>query len=131
MLKMTMGEMRAACWGRFSPCSRSTGADTPPGVYRQRGVSSLQRLFRALFAQLTARYEAKFAKRLGKFRLERITNAVERFLACGDYRRSVARIKCTNPDCQRKAEMPLHSAKQKCPLQTMSLWSRCPGLNSL
>ena len=72
---------------------------TPPGTYRQRGVSSLQRLFRAHFAQLVARYEAEFAKRLGKFRLERITKAVERFLACGDYRRGIARIKCTNPDC--------------------------------
>ena len=70
---------------------------TPPGTYRQRGVSSLQRLFRAHFAQLVARYEAEFAKRLGKFRLERITKAVERFRACGDYRRGIARIKCTNP----------------------------------
>jgi hypothetical protein len=72
---------------------------TPPGTYRQRGVSSLQRLFGAHFAELVARYEAEFAKRLGKFRLERITKAVERFLACGDYRRGIARIKCTNPDC--------------------------------
>ena len=70
---------------------------TPPGSYRQRGVSSLQRLFRAHFAKLVARYKDEFAKRLGKFRLERITKAVERFLACGDYRRGVARIKCTNP----------------------------------
>ncbi|MCX7032233.1 MAG: transposase zinc-binding domain-containing protein [Spirochaetes bacterium] len=62
-------------------------------------MSSLQRLFRVHFAELVARYEAEFAKRLGKFRLERITKAVERFLACGDYRRGIARIKCTNPDC--------------------------------
>ena len=60
-------------------------------------MSSLQRLFRAHFAKLVARDEDEFAKRLGKFRLERITKAVERFLACGDYRRGVARIKCTNP----------------------------------
>jgi hypothetical protein len=63
---------------------------TPPGTYRQRGVSSLQRLFRAHFAELVARYEDEFAKRLGKFRLERITKAVERFLACGDYHRGFA-----------------------------------------
>ena len=72
---------------------------TPPGTYRQRGTSSLQRLFRAHFPELLARYESEFAKQLGKFRLERISKAVERFLACGDYRRGVARIKCTNPDC--------------------------------
>ena len=65
---------------------------TPPGTYRQRGTSSLQRLFRAHFAELTARYETEFAKRLGKFRLERITKAVERFIACGDYTRGLARI---------------------------------------
>ena len=80
---------------------------TPPGTYRQRGVSSLQRLFRAHFAELTARYEVEFAKRLGKFRLERITKAVERFLACGDYRRGVARIQCTNPRCKAEYFRPL------------------------
>jgi hypothetical protein len=73
---------------------------TPSGTYHQRGVSSLQRLFRAHFPQLAARYEAEFAKRLGKFRLERITKAVERFLGCGHYRRGIARIQCTNPDCR-------------------------------
>jgi hypothetical protein len=72
---------------------------TPPGTYRQRGTSSLQRLFRAHFPELVARYESEFATQLGKFRLERITKAVQRFLACGDYRRGIARIKCTNPDC--------------------------------
>ncbi len=69
----------------------------PPGSYRQRGASSLQRLFRTHFTELVTRYEDEFAKRLGKFRLERITKAVERFLGCGDYRRGVARIQCTNP----------------------------------
>ena len=73
---------------------------TPPSSYRQRGASSLQRLFRAHFPQLVARYEAEFSKRLGKFRLERITNTEDRFLGCGDYRRGVARIQCTNPDCR-------------------------------
>ena len=53
---------------------------TPPGIYRPRGTSSLQQLFRAHFPQIRARYEAEFARRLGKFRLERITRAVERFL---------------------------------------------------
>jgi len=79
---------------------------TPPGTYRQRGVSSLQRLFRAHFAELTARYEAEFAKRLGKFRLERITKAVERFMACGDCRKGIARIQCTNPRCKAEYFRP-------------------------
>jgi hypothetical protein len=58
---------------------------SPPGTYRQRGTSSLQKLFRAHFPDLHARYEADFAKRLGRFRLERISSALERFLDCGDY----------------------------------------------
>jgi hypothetical protein len=63
---------------------------TPPGTYRQRGISSLQRLFRAHFPELVARYEAEFAKRLGRFRLERITKAVGRFMDCGDYSKGFA-----------------------------------------
>jgi hypothetical protein len=35
-------------------------------------------LIRAHVPRLVARYEDEFAKRLGKFRLERITKAVER-----------------------------------------------------
>ena len=85
---------------------------TPPGTYRQRGISSLQRLFRVHFPELVARDESEFAKQLGRFRLERISTAVERFLACGDYPlsgsgvpsrrescRGIARIKWRNPDC--------------------------------
>jgi hypothetical protein len=69
-------------------------------------VSSLQRLFRAHFAELTARYEVELAKRFGKFRLEWITTAMEWFLACGDYRRGLARIQCTNPRCKAEYFRP-------------------------
>ena len=62
----------------------------PPAATASVGASSLQRLFRAHFTELVTRYEDEFAKRLGKFRLERITKAVERFLGCGDYRRGCA-----------------------------------------
>ena len=53
---------------------------TPPGTYRQRGTSSLQRLFRTRFPELCARDETMYAARLGRFRLPRISSAVERFL---------------------------------------------------
>jgi hypothetical protein len=79
---------------------------TPLGVYRQRGTSSLQRLFRAHFAELVARYETEFAKRLGKFRLERISKAVERFMACRDDRQGLARITCINPRCTEEYLRP-------------------------
>jgi len=72
----------------------------PPGIYRQRGASSLQRLFRTHFPEFAADYDAHYARRLGFSRLPRITRAVERFLECGDYTKGVARIRCTNPDCR-------------------------------
>lgn len=73
---------------------------TLPGTYRQRGRSSLQLLFRTHLPELLARYETEFASRLGRFRRERITKAVERFLDCGDYTKGIARIQCTNPGCK-------------------------------
>ena len=45
---------------------------TAPDTDRQRGTSSLQRLFRAHLPKLLGLYDAEFAARLGKYRLERI-----------------------------------------------------------
>jgi hypothetical protein len=77
-----------------------------PGTYRQRGASSLQRLFRSHFPEFAARYDVDYARRLGRSRLQRITKAVERFLECGDYTKGVARIGCTNPDCRTEYFRP-------------------------
>jgi hypothetical protein len=62
----------------------------PPGTYRQRGANSLQRLFRTHFPEFAADYDAHYARRLGRFRLPRITRAVQRFLDCGDYTKGCA-----------------------------------------
>ncbi len=79
---------------------------TPPGTYRQRGTSSLQSLFRTHFGGFSARYEAHYARRVGRFRLDRLTKAVERFLECGDYTKGIARIQCTNPRCRTEYFRP-------------------------
>ncbi len=79
---------------------------TPPGVYRPRGTSSLQRLFRLYFPQITACYDSDFAKRLGQFRLKRLSTAVERFLECGDYTKGIARIRCTKAGCKTEYFRP-------------------------
>jgi len=103
------GRMHHALRGRLFPCGRLIGAVprcNAAGTYRQRGVSSLQGLFRAHLPELVARHEAEFAKRLGTFRLERIIKAVERFLDCGDYKKGVARIQCTNPECRAEYFRP-------------------------
>jgi len=81
-------------------------AAAAPGTYRQRGISSLQRLFRTHFPEFAARYDVDYARRLGRSRLQRITRAVERFLECGDYTQGVARIRCTNPDCRTEYFRP-------------------------
>ncbi len=44
-------------------------------------------------------YERQYARRYGRFRLDRISEAVTEFLRCGDYRFGVARLKCSNPSC--------------------------------
>ena len=53
-------------------------------AYRQRGISD----------------EEKYAMIYGRFRIERITEVVEKFILCGDYSRGIARIQCTNPECR-------------------------------
>ena len=63
---------------------------TAPGIYRPRGTSSLQRLFRSHLPELPARFDPEFAVRLGKYRQQRIAKAVERFLDCGDYSKGFA-----------------------------------------
>jgi hypothetical protein len=85
-------------------CGRSAGprsvGDAPPGTYRPRGTSSIQGLFRSHFTELTARYEVDYARRLGRFCLERITKAVDRFLD--------ARIQCSNPSCKAEYFRPFN-----------------------
>ena len=42
----------------------------------------------------------------GRFRIERITKVVEKFVLCGDYTQGIARIQCTNPDCKHEYFRP-------------------------
>ena len=70
------------------------------GVYHPRGINALQLLFKKHFQSLADQYEDKHANIYGRFRIERITEVVEKFIFCGDYSKGVARIQCTNPDCK-------------------------------
>jgi hypothetical protein len=83
---------------------------TSPGTCRQRRVSSLQSLFRSHSPEICTRLEADFAKRLGKFRLQRISKAVGRFLQCGGCTKGITRIQCTNP-CWRVEYFRLFSCR--------------------
>jgi len=67
--------------------------------YVPRQLNVLQALLRAHFEGFAAIYESQYARRYGRFRLERITEAVMELVRCGDYRFGVARLKCSNPAC--------------------------------
>jgi hypothetical protein len=79
---------------------------SPRATYAQRGTNTLQYVFRDHFACFAADYDSRYAKELGNFRIERISRVSTRFLACGDYRQGVARIRCSNPECRREYFRP-------------------------
>jgi hypothetical protein len=66
---------------------------SPRTAYAQRGTNTLQHVLRDHLSSFAADYDARYAKKLGNFRIERISRAVQypaqgaatRFLACGDY----------------------------------------------
>jgi len=67
--------------------------------YIPRGRNQLHTIFDRHLDEFCDVYDEKYAAKYGVFRLERIRDIGERFLTCGDYRRGVARIRCTNPAC--------------------------------
>ena len=69
-------------------------------IYQPRGNNAVQTLFKKHFQSIADQYEDKHAIIYGRFRIERITEVVEKFILCGDYSQGIARIQCTNPDCR-------------------------------
>ena len=67
----------------------------------------MQEIFKDHFDDFAGRYEDKYSNEYGKFRIERITEVVEEFIKCGGYKEGLARIKCTNPDCDHDYFVPL------------------------
>jgi len=51
-------------------------------VYQLRGINVLQLLFKKHFQDVADQYEAKHAIIYGRFRIERITEVVGKFLCC-------------------------------------------------
>ena len=74
-------------------------APAKKAVYQPRGINAVQLLFKKHFRSFADQYEHKDGLIYGRFRIERITEVVEKFILCGDYSQGVARIRCTNPDC--------------------------------
>ena len=99
----------------WSVQAAATPSVSPRAAYAQRDTNTLQHIFRDHFGHFAADYDARHAKELGNFRIERITRVATRFLTCGDYPLSgsgvysrrescqgVARIRFSNPDCHHE-----------------------------
>ena len=59
------------------------------------------------------------AKEYGKYRIIHIKEAVKKFLECGDYSKGIARIKCTNHNCDHEYFRPF----------SCKAWYLCPSCN--
>ena len=77
----------------------ATPSVSPRAAYAQRSTNTLQHIFRDHFGHFAADYDARYAKELGNFRIERISRFATRFLTCGDYPLGVARVRYSNPAC--------------------------------
>jgi hypothetical protein len=59
----------------------------PDKEFIPRGQNVLQALFKDHFDTFKQQYDEKYAKLYGNYRIDRITEVVEEFLKCGDFRR--------------------------------------------
>ncbi len=55
----------------------------------------MQEIFKDHFDDFAGQYEDKYSKEYGKLRIEKITEVVEEFIKCGDYKEGLVRIKST------------------------------------
>ena len=80
---------------------------SPPhtkAVYRPRGINAIQLLFKRCFQSIAEQYESKYAVIYGRFRIERITEVVEKFVLCGlgaPVESTLARHRAGKPNASR------------------------------
>lgn len=86
--------------------------------YIPRGQNVIQKILLDHYSDFEAIYDENYSKDYGgEYRVFRIHESVEKFKECGDYRKGIARIKCTNPECKHEYFRPF-SCKQ---------WYLCPS----
>jgi hypothetical protein len=94
-------------------------------VYKPREKNVIQEILQDHFKSFEENYDTQYSEKYGKYRIIRIKEAVEKFLECGDYTKGIARIKCTNPDCDHEYFRPfVASLKGAC-----KNWYLCPSCN--
>jgi hypothetical protein len=77
-----------------------------PLAYIPRDKNIIQTIFEENYANFKNIYEKVYAKDYGIYRLELISETVNKFKDCGDWLHGIARIKCTNPDCKHEYFRP-------------------------
>ena len=70
-----------------------------PSLYIPRDKNIIYHIFHDYFESFIDHCEENYAKDYVVYRLDRITGVVNKFLECGDYTQALARIVCTNPNC--------------------------------
>jgi len=84
---------------------------SPSGGYIPRGRTVLHTILEKHFNDFVESYDETHAEECGRYSLERITSVVEEYLKCGDYKQGIARVSCTNPECNHDFFVPF-SCKQ-------------------
>jgi len=79
----------------------------PISSYIPRGQNVLQQIFKDHFDDFLDKYDEKYAGNYGNYRIDRITEVVEEFLKCGDFKEGIARVKCQNRNCGHDYFAPL------------------------
>jgi len=64
----------------------------PLSSYIPRGQNVLQTVFKEHFDDFREMYDETYSKTYGKYRIDRITEVVEKFIKCGDYKEGIVRL---------------------------------------
>ncbi|MEW5816621.1 MAG: transposase zinc-binding domain-containing protein [Spirochaetota bacterium] len=75
-------------------------------IFLGEGIPFILSIFEKHLQDFCDIYEENYARRYGKYRLDRIVEVVEHFLVCGDYTQGIARIRCSNPECEHDCFRP-------------------------
>jgi len=74
-------------------------------AYKPKETNVIQEILQDHFKSFEENYDTQYSARYSKYRIIHIKETVERFIACGDYSKGIARIKCTNTHCGHNMKM--------------------------
>ena len=81
------------------------------GTYVPRGPNVITTIFKNHFKDFNENYQSNLEETSADYRFEHIVKQVDGLLVCGDYRRGMARIQCTNSECKHEYFRPFSCKK--------------------